>query len=481
MKSTAKKISHSKKILIQITLVGVISLQFSCKKLIEVNPPTTSISVKNVYSNDETAAAVLTGIYTKISATGITNSDFSAIGFTTGLSGDELTLYSGSINTRLKSYYQNNLKNITSSTEFWSKIYQILYIANISIEGIGNSVSLTPTVKQQLLGEAKFMRAFCFFYLVNLYGDTPLATTTNYTTNNVISRSPVEEVWTQIITDLIDAQNMLSVNYLDGSIKRETTERIRPTQWAATALLARSYLYTKDWKNAETQATKIINNTTLYKIDSLDKTFLMNNSEAIWQLQPVNIGSNTEDAKTYIIPSTGLSSYNPVYISSQLLNSFEAGDQRKSVWIDSISISGKLYYFPYKYRSSALDAPLTEYNTVLRLGEQYLIRAEARAQQNNLIDSRNDLNVIRKRAGLKDSNANDKNVLLNAIYRERQVELFTEWGHRWFDLKRTNMVDSIMSIVTPLKGGTWDAKWKLFPIPSYDIVSNSSLSQNPGY
>lgn len=459
----------------------LIPFQISCKKLVETNPPTTSISVGNVYSNDQTASAVLTGIYTNISASGITNNDLSAIGFTTGLSGDELTLYSGSSDTRLKAYYQNKLKNIISNTEFWTKIYKILYIANLSIEGLNNSTLLTPKVKQQLLGEAKFIRAFCFFYLVNLYGDTPLATTSDYTINNTLIRSPVAQVWSQIIADLTDAKTLLSTSYFDATLKKETNERVRPTKWSAIALLSRSYLYTKDWKNAEIQATEIINNSTLYKLDSLNKTFLMNNAEAIWQLQPVNIGSNTEDAKTYIIPSTGPSIYTPVYISSQLINSFEPKDQRKSVWIDTISVSGVLYYYAYKYKSGQLDEPLTEYNTILRLGEQYLIRAEARAQESNLNGAKDDLNVIRKRAGLEETKTTDKNTLLNAIYHERQVELFTEWGHRWLDLKRTNEINFVMSQVTPQKGGIWDTNWQLFPIPSYDIISNSTLSQNPGY
>lgn len=465
---------------LQLILISFTLFNAGCKKTIEVNAPTTSINGKNVYTNDQTASAVLTGIYTNISATGITNSDISSIGFTTGLSGDELTLYSGSSDTRLKAYYQNNLRNITSSIEFWTKIYKFIYVANLSLEGLNNSTLLTPRVKQQLLGEAKFIRAFCFFYLVNLYGDIPLAITSNYSTNNVLARSPKEQVWSQIISDLNDAKIQLSENYLDGSLKRETNERVRPTKWAATALLARSYLYTKEWKNAETQATEIIDNS-LYSLDSLDKTFLMNSSESIWQLQPVNIGSNTEDAKTYIIPSTGPSYYTPVYASSQLMSSFETNDKRKVAWIDTVSVSGIIYNYVYKYKSGTLDEPLTEYNTIFRLGEQYLIRAEARAQQNDPDGSRADLNIIRKRAGLAPVNIIDKNLLLKAIYHERQVELFTEWGHRWLDLKRTNTIDAVMSQVSPMKGGTWSSNWQLFPIPSYDIISNSNISQNSGY
>jgi hypothetical protein len=471
-----------------IPLASFITLQLAsillttgCSKLIEVNTPTTSIDAKNVYSNNLTASAVLTGIYTGLSASGITGNDFSAIGFTTGLSGDELILYNGSRDIRLKSYYQNNLKNITSRIEFWTAIYKVIYITNLSIEGLNNSSSLAPSVKKQLLGEAKFLRAFSYFYLVNLYGDVPLSTTTDFTTNNILGRSPKEKVWGQIVADLNESIELLSPRYLDGSLLKETPERIRPTRWAAIALLARSYLYTQDWKNAEVQASAIIENTTLYKIDSLNKTFLMNNMEAIWQLQPVNIGSNTEDAKTYIIPSTGPSVFTPVYLSPELLNSFEKNDRRRLSWIDSVSVSNISYYYAAKYKIGTIDQPLMEYNTILRLGEQFLIRAEARAQQNNFEGSCSDLNVIRNRAGLSGINLNVKSLLLTTIYHERQVELFTEWGHRWLDLKRTQTVNDVMSHVASQKGGTWSINWQLFPIPSYDIISNGNLTQNVGY
>jgi starch-binding outer membrane protein, SusD/RagB family len=71
--------------------------------------------------------------------------------------------------------------------------------------------------------------------------------------------------------------------------------------------------------------------------------------------------------------------------------------------------------------------------------------------------------------------------LLIAILHERQVELFTEWGHRWLDLKRTGNVNAVMSIVTPSKGGTWQATDQLFPIPQGDIDKNPNIIQNSGY
>lgn len=450
----------------------------SCKKLVEVNSPTTSINAKNIYTNDQTASAILTGIYTQLSASNLVSTDLTSIGFTTGLSGDELTLYDGYADNRLLAYYQNRLT--ANGSDFWGDIYKKIYILNAAIEGLSSASSLTPSVKTQLLGEAKFTRAFCYFYLVNLYGDVPLILRTDYSQNRIMPRTSIELVWRQIITDLIDAKSLLSSDYLDGTILNKTPERVRPTKWSAIALLARSYLYTSDWKNAEIQASEIINAGN-YSLDSLHNVFLRNSNEAIWQLQPVNAGSNTEDAKIYVIPATGLSGSTPVYLSRQIMSSFEYNDQRKKIWVDTASSSGIIYYFAYKYKIATLNQPVTEYNTVLRLGEQFLIRAEARAQQINFAGARSDLNEIRKRAGLKALDLNEKTSLLQAIYHEGQVELFAEWGHRWLDLKRTKLINAVMTEVTRKKGGSWDANWQLYPIPSFDILYDGNLTQNTGY
>jgi hypothetical protein len=118
---------------------------------------------------------------------------------------------------------------------------------------------------------------------------------------------------------------------------------------------------------------------------------------------------------------------------------------------------------------------------MLRLAEQYLIRAEARGQQNNISGAQADLNVIRNRAGLPNTTAATQSDLLSAILHERQVELFTELGQRLLDLKRTNNVDNVMRVVTPLKGGTWNSNWQLYPVPVSDIQKNPALVQNSGY
>jgi starch-binding outer membrane protein, SusD/RagB family len=116
----------------------------------------------------------------------------------------------------------------------------------------------------------------------------------------------------------------------------------------------------------------------------------------------------------------------------------------------------------------------------MRLAEVYLIRAEARAQKEDIAGAQSDLNKIRSRAGLMDTPANDKASLLAAIEQERMVELFTEQGLRWLDLKRTERVDAVL---TAVKGNTWKPTDALYPIPEQQILNDPSMagSQNPGY
>jgi hypothetical protein len=405
----------------------------------------------------------------------------SSTSFFQGLSADELTLNGSALNnTSFNVYYTNSLTSSnTGPADFWNNIYPVIFTVNSAIQGLTGASQLTPAVGRQLLGEAMFMRAFCYFYLVNLYGDVPLVTSTAYTTNSNLARTPQIQVYHQIISDLKNADTLLSGNYLDATLLNTTLERVRPTSWAASALLARAYLYNKNWDSAIMQSTTVIDNSGLFSLDTLNGVFFANSTEAIWQLQPTISGENTPDAWVFIIPSSGPDEYNyPVYLSNSLLNSFEPGDQRWTDWVDSTVVGGTAYYYPFKYKSATLNASVTEYEMVMRLGEQYLIRAEAEAELNDFTDADSDVNVIRGRAGLAGISLNDQPSLLTAILHERQVELFTEWGHRWADLKRFGNAAQVLSAT---KGFNVPATQLLYPIPLYDIQHDLNLVQNPGY
>jgi hypothetical protein len=463
-------------------IISFFLVLFSCKKLVEVNAPTTSINSANVYASDPTAIAAVTDIYVRISSGDLPGGGIASLNLCPSLSSDELSLFDGATNYGVQYYYRNALSSTLVSFDFWSNLYQTVYVTNAAIEELNKSTTLSPGVKNQLLGEVKFTRALCYFYLLNLYGDVPLSLSSDYSINSLLVRKPKADVYSQIILDLKDAQNLLSAQYLNATLLSSTQDRVRPTRWAATALLARVYLYAGDYTNAENEATTLINNASVFSLVPLNNVFLKNSSEAIWQLQPVISGWNTQDARTFILPSNGPDQYiYPFYLSSQLLNSFETNDRRKFNWIKNVTVGAITYYYPYKYKSATYNDPVTEYEMVFRLGEQYLIRSEARVQLNRISEAKDDLNAIRIRAGLPGTTANDKKSLLSAILHERQTELFTEWGHRWFDLKRTNTVDAIMNVVTAQKGGAWNTNYQLYPISNNELLANPKLTQNPGY
>ena len=119
------------------------------------------------------------------------------------------------------------------------------------------------------------------------------------------------------------------------------------------------------------------------------------------------------------------------------MNDFEPGDHRREHWIQGRLFDGDSLFYPYKYKVFGNYEPITESYIILRLADLYLIRAEARARQNNLITAAEDLNLIRTRAGLPDFSSSDQNAMLQAIMHERRIEMFSEWGNRWYDLKRT--------------------------------------------
>ncbi len=451
--------------LLHIIGLGCLILVASCRKFTDVGTPRTQLTGATVFTSDGTAIAAMTGIYSKMMGT---SSSFmnTQVSLLPGLSADELTNYS--TNTSQGEFYSNAL----STTNFnimllWRDIYVYLFQVNAVIEGLTGSTGLTAGVKSQLEGEARFFRALCYFHLVNLFGDVPYVVTTDYRTNALVARAHVSDIYQKIISDLKDAQGLLPGSY-------STVERVRPVKWAATALLARTYLYTGDWVNAEAAATSVINNSAAYNlVKNPDSVFLKNSNEAIWQLMPVVPGINTYEGNVFIL--TGMPT--SVAISNALLNAFEPGDVRKTSWTKSITIGTSTYYYPYKYKIKA-GTPVTEYSMVLRLAEQYLIRAEARAQQNNISGAVADLNILRSRAKLADLPVSlSKSQSLAAVEQERRVELFTESGHRWMDLKRTGRADVVFG---PIKPG-WKPTAVLYPVPQSELQNNPNMTQNAGY
>lgn len=445
----------------------------SCKKFVQQDPPVTQLVGSEVFKDDLTATAALSYIYTQCAAGGFAGGGGSSVTVLCGLSADELNLYSTTDN--LVQFFNNSVfpTNTTAYSSLWSDPYSIIYKCNILIEGLEQSTGVSQAVKDQLIGEALFMRAFSHFYLAGMHGNVPYVTTSDYRVNTAIAQTPYYQVLNAIIEDLKSAKALLANDY--NFIGKE---RVRPNKWAASALLARAYLYNEDWSNAEIQSTEVLNQTAQYSLTTLNKVFLKNSMEAIWQIKPLaDINANTLEGSQFILVGKPTN----YALSQDLVDGFEADDQRKSAWVGTFGNSSGTWNFPYKYKIRSGSTPLDEYSMVLRLAEQYLIRAEARARLGKLDEAITDIDAIRSRAGLKKiAEVNpgiSKESLLLAIEQERRIELFSEWGHRWFDLKRTGRAGAVLSS----KKTSWVSTAVLFPIPASELKINKSLNQNNGY
>ena len=467
------KVSYTKVPIAAISTL-VIMLASGCKKLIQVDLPINQLLTTSVFADSSTVESAVNGVYSQLSSF---NSAFlnGAVTLYPALSSDELYLTSENSIDEVE-FAQNNISKTNSANYsfLWSNAYSLLYQVNSIIENLKLSASLNNQLKDRLTGECKFIRALIYFYLVNYFGPVPLTTISDYRVNSVLVRSDTAEVYDQIARDLTDARNVLTGEY-------PTSEKIRANKWSAAAVLARVYLFRKDWTHAVLQASAVIDSGS-YALGPIDETFHPNNKEAILQFLPSIIQYNNTAEGYLFIPYN--SQTKPDYqLTTSLISSFESQDARKSLWIGRDTIGATIYYYPFKYKIKTITAgePKTEYNVVLRLAEQYLIKAEALAEQGNVSEAMFFLDAVRERAGLIPLSTTNPSIgksdLIKAIYHENQTEFFTEWGHRWFDLKRTGTADAILGALKP----GWRSADVLFPIPEQEILSNPRLTQNEGY
>jgi len=458
-------------------MVCVSLLTFSsCEDFLnEVKGPTAKIESKVMFADDVTAAAAITGIYqTMVDLPAYSSGSSNSITYLAGLSSDELiSFYRTDVIINEIEENKISTKN-TYILGLWGSMYKIMYAANAAISKIEASTGMTPNAKQQLTGEALFIRAMTHFYLVNIFGNVPLVTTTSYDENSKISRTSESQVYDQILLDLVKARDLMMENY-------PTTERVRPNKATASALLARVYLYKKEWKLAVDEASKILDQTGVYQLaPDLNSVFLSNSTEAIWQIQPSTPNFNTWDGYYFVIsPWLG-----PMYVSlrNEFISSFEDDDQRLTAWVGTYDTGSETLFYPFKYKADLFAPSTTEYSVIFRLAEIFLIRAEAHAMLGNLPSAISDIDKIRTRAGLSsiaDTNSGiSQEALLNVIYHERKTELFTEWGHRWFDLKRLGTATAELSTLKP----NITENDLLYPVPEAEILRNTKLlPQNKGY
>ncbi len=340
--------------------------------------------------------------------------------------------------------------------------------------------------KNRLIGECKFLRALNYFYLVRGWGAIPIQE------EDLITRMPVPEVYDYIEKDLLDA-----INVLPEKSEYNSKDLGRATKGAAEALLAKVYLYQKDWQNAYNYAKTVISSGE-YSLESdysvLWRASSENGVESIFEFQArgestahgVQQYSQTQGAR-------GTSGWGWGFNvpSEDLLNDFN--NEKDTIRRDAtIIFAGETLWDGRKvdegvenpmynekaYSSANAGASDTDKNIrYLRLGEIYLILAEAANELGYSEEALAALNEIRERVDLDDETTTNKDDLREAIWHERRLELAFEHD-RWFDLNRTGQAYEVMTALgLPYVQG----QYELFPIPEEQLIETPEMKQNPGW
>jgi starch-binding outer membrane protein, SusD/RagB family len=342
----------------------------------------------------------------------------------------------------------------------WASIYDGINVANNVIEYVPGMKDMTDAEKNEALGELYFLRALNHFNLLNYFGAIPIKLLPTVGVNNLdVARDPVNKVYEQVISDLTFASQNLKVSL---------STKVRASRYAAIALLARVYLYNKDYNLAWEKANEVISDGGYTLLDNFGDIFVDDASaESIFEVDFSDVDRNR--IAEYNFPKS-LNGRREVAPDASLINAYETNDERIP---SSITYDGSnAYANKYNDLSKGADNVI-----VLRLAEMFLIRAEAKAHMAdaNISEIQADIDTIRNRAGLLPTTANTVDDLLLAIEQERRVEFAFE-GHRWFDLVRTNRAMDLIPTITSINK-------TLFPIPSSELLTNNSpgMTQNEGY
>ena len=428
-------------------------------------------------------------------------------------SSDNVSLSGGTGDILLFSYTYEHLVNLATCLEFWQTSYQMIYAANKIIDAIGDND--TPDYNQ-LKGENLFVRALGHFNLVRVFGRPYIQNAaTNLGVmirididNNVLPpRSTVAEVYQQVIKDLKEAADLMTVSKNANYASKEV----------AYALLSRVYLYMGENDLVIEYADKVINSGRYSLLSTSDyviyPTILPeNNSEAIFAFRHTLLddrAKNSISAMYYKGPVNGLG-WGEMYASEPLRNLLgkhpedvrnqfiepqyeldsngnikydEDGNpilQKRNGW-------PKYYVNKYSWQDGieTLSSPL-----YIRLAEVYLNRAEAYAKKNEVQKALDDVNLIRKRAGLSgdalfnSSDLKGYSSVFDVVMDERWVELCFEC-HRTYDIFRNNLTLNRSYPGFHLSPGETekyvkpDDKRVVFFIPEMEVITNPNLEQNP--
>ncbi len=443
------------KALTKYTLFLFLLIASSCNKFLDVEPKNYVSDEQTIYDKISAEEAVR-GIYSALGSAGYYGTSFQSIGY---LSGDNVQ-WTGS-QSQVQEFINHNIKsdNPTVSAA-WTAIYQTINRANHVIAKVPEvqDALFTDAYKKQLTGEAYFIRGLAYFDLARSWGGVPIVTapTIKSSDNIGLSRASLEATYSQVLNDLEIAETSLPA----------TTNRYRATQKTVWALKSRYYLYQKNWANAEAYATKIIADAADYQLAQPYNAFIANKgtTESVFEIY-YNGTTETNTHAGQWLPQTlgGTRQWAPNDAFVTLANDEQQGGNRNVL----VAKDNQNRWYGNLYRSITASATY-----VIRIAELYLVRAEARAKQNNLADALDDLNAVRKRAGLIEISVANQADILQAIENERRIELAFE-PHRWYDVVRTDRAKDLWNLT--------DTNKYLLPIPYNEILKNKALSQNAGY
>ena len=341
----------------------------------------------------------------------------------------------------------------------WNSIYDAISRVNLILDRVPDIAGMDEEERDQILGEAHFLRALHYHNLVKFWGGVPLvlAPVTDPSQAGNVTRATAAAVYTQINADLDQAEALIT----DDAQTRQASIG------AVHALRARVKLYQGDYQAALDATDEVL--ALGYELaDSFTDLFTTTGDETSEDIFRVGFTAVEYNEMGYYYLGAGRREVQP---TTNLNTSFEAGDERKAATVaprGSSNLQG--VKFPTTVGS--------EHIHVIRLAEVLLIRAEALARLGQLQEAVDTYNPIRERAGLSPhvlgTDVTTQDEVLAAIDKERRMELALE-GDRFPDLVRTGRAATVLAIPAEQQFQL------LYPIPAAELVVAPGLTQNPGY
>ena len=388
-----------------------------------------------------------------------------------------------------------------SPSEVWAGNYIGVGRCNQAIENVPK-FNIDAALKDRLIGEAKFLRAWYYFNLVRCYGGVPkidrvFSADSIDQVTAAYTRATREEIYDLIVSDLTEA-----INKLPAKTAYSAIDLGRASKGSAQGLLAKVRMYQKNWTDALANADAVINSG-IYGLESdygvIWRQSSENGKESLFEIQGQDgnegwgIGGYFVHQGTRGSITGGYGGWGFNTPTADLEAAYEAGDKRKdqtiykpgqTLWDGAVVGAAPNPRYNYKaYVSQSKEVNYDDWWSgknirVLRYAEILLIKAEAANELGQTAVAQTALNLVRNRAGLANTTATNQADLRNAIWKERRVELAMEHD-RFFDLVRQGRAGTVLRA----HGKAFvDGKHEFFPIPLNQIlISQGRLTQNPGY